>query len=96
MEDDPKAAVEGVDLAALGEVAEHADHPSASRLGNRLSVGDGPRRLRRGSPCPRAASPVVGFDLTTRRAGRAAQHAFWRQGGVARLSMLHQLAPQIR
>jgi hypothetical protein len=26
------------------------------------------------------------------RAGEAAQHAFWGQGGVARLSMLHQLA----
>jgi hypothetical protein len=31
-----------------------------------------------------------------RVAGRAAQHAFWGQGDVARLSMLHQLALQIR
>jgi hypothetical protein len=30
-----------------------------------------------------------------RVAGRAAQHAFWGQGDVARLSMLHQLALQI-
>lgn len=29
-----------------------------------------------------------------RIAGRAAQHAFWGQGGVVRLSMLHQLALQ--
>ena len=31
-----------------------------------------------------------------RVAGRAAQHAFWGQGGVPRLSMLHQLALQAR
>jgi hypothetical protein len=31
-----------------------------------------------------------------RVAGRAAQHAFWGQGDVTRLSMLHQLALQIR
>ncbi len=31
-----------------------------------------------------------------RVAGRAAQHAFWGQGGVARLSMLHQIALQTR
>jgi hypothetical protein len=30
-----------------------------------------------------------------RVAGRAAQHAFWGQGDVARLSMLHQLALQV-
>ena len=35
-------------------------------------------------------------EQSYRRAGRAAQHAFWGQGGVARLSMLHQLALQIR
>ncbi len=31
-----------------------------------------------------------------RVAGRAAQHAFWGQGAVVRLSMLHQLALQVR
>ncbi len=30
-----------------------------------------------------------------RVAGRAAQHGFWGQGNVERLSMLHQLAKQI-
>ena len=30
-----------------------------------------------------------------RVAGQAAQHAFWGQGGVERLSMLHQLALQV-
>ena len=35
-------------------------------------------------------------EQSYRRAGRAAQHAFWGQGGVARLSMLHQLALQIQ
>ncbi|MGN6867030.1 MAG: hypothetical protein ACTHMY_01365 [Solirubrobacteraceae bacterium] len=35
-------------------------------------------------------------EQSYRRAGRAAQHAFWGQGGVAQLSMLHQLALQIR
>lgn len=35
-------------------------------------------------------------EQSYRRAGRAAQHAFWGQGGVVRLSMLHQLALQIR
>jgi hypothetical protein len=27
--------------------------------------------------------------------GRDAQHAFWGQGGVERLSMLHQLARRV-
>lgn len=35
-------------------------------------------------------------EQSYRRAGRAAQHAFWGQGGVERLSMLHQLALQIQ
>jgi hypothetical protein len=35
-------------------------------------------------------------EQSYRRAGRAAQHAFWGQGGVERLSMLHQLALQVR
>ena len=34
-------------------------------------------------------------EQSYRRTGRAAQHAFWGEGGVARLSMLHQLALQI-
>jgi hypothetical protein len=34
-------------------------------------------------------------DQAYRVAGRAAQHAFWGQGNVQRLSMLHQLAQQI-
>jgi hypothetical protein len=28
-------------------------------------------------------------------AGRDAQHAFWGEGGVARLSLLHQLAERV-
>jgi hypothetical protein len=35
------------------------------------------------------------IDRAYRVAGRDAQHAFWGQGGVARLSLLHQLAEQI-
>jgi len=34
-------------------------------------------------------------DQAYRRAGQTAQHAFWGQGDVARLSMLHQLADQV-
>ncbi len=34
-------------------------------------------------------------EQSYRRVGRAAQHAFWGEGGVARLSMLHQLALQV-
>jgi len=34
-------------------------------------------------------------DQAYRRAGRAAQHAFWGKGNVERLSMLHQLARRI-
>ncbi|MBV9811079.1 MAG: hypothetical protein JO286_28215 [Solirubrobacterales bacterium] len=34
-------------------------------------------------------------EQSYRRAGQTAQHAFWGQGGVARLSMLHQLALRI-
>jgi hypothetical protein len=32
------------------------------------------------------------IDKAYRMAGSAAQHAFWGQDGVARLSLLHQLA----
>ena len=35
------------------------------------------------------------IEQSYRRAGQAAQHAFWGQGDVARLSMLHQLALRI-
>jgi hypothetical protein len=35
------------------------------------------------------------IDQAYRRAGQTAQHAFWGQGGVERLSMLHQLAAAI-
>jgi hypothetical protein len=35
------------------------------------------------------------LDQAYRIAGREAQHAFWGQGGVERLSMLHQLARRI-
>ncbi len=35
------------------------------------------------------------IDRAYRIAGREAQHAFWGQGDVARLSLLHQLAEQI-
>ena len=35
------------------------------------------------------------LDRAYRVAGRDAQHAFWGQGEVERLSMLHQLALQI-
>jgi hypothetical protein len=34
-------------------------------------------------------------EQSYRRAGQAAQHAFWGQGDVARLSMLHQLALRV-
>jgi hypothetical protein len=36
------------------------------------------------------------IEQSYRRAGSAAQHAFWGQGGVERLSMLHQLALQVQ
>ncbi len=35
------------------------------------------------------------IEQSYRLAGRTAQHAFWGEGGVARLSLLHQLARQI-
>jgi hypothetical protein len=35
------------------------------------------------------------IDRAYRIAGSEAQHAFWGQGGVERLSMLHQLATRI-
>jgi hypothetical protein len=35
------------------------------------------------------------IDQSYRRAGRAAQHAYWGEGDVARLSMLHQLAQAV-
>jgi hypothetical protein len=35
------------------------------------------------------------LDAAYRIAGRDAQHAFWGQGGDARLSMLHQLAERV-
>lgn len=35
------------------------------------------------------------IDRAYRLAGKEAQQAFWGQGGVARLSMLHQLAQRL-
>jgi len=91
--DEPRAVPEG-GTAALGfDLTTHKSH----------FMGAGHNRLilytYEGRTWVRAAGtwdPMPWhLEQSYRMAGRAAQHAFWGQGDVARLSMLHQLALKI-
>jgi hypothetical protein len=93
-EDEPPAVPEGGEPVVGFDLTTHEGH----------FMGAGHNRLilyrARGRTWVRAAGtwdPMPWHVAQSYRvAGRAAQHAFWGQGDVARLSMLHQLALQIR
>ena len=92
-EDEPRAVPEGGEPVVGFDLTTHEGH----------FMGAGHNRLilytHEGRAWVRAAGtwdPMPWHvDQAYRRAGRAAQHAFWGEGGVARLSMLHQLAERV-
>ena len=92
-EDEPRAVPEGGEPVVGFDLTTHEGH----------FMGAGHNRLilytHEGRAWVRAAGtwdPMPWHvEQSYRRAGRAAQHAFWGEGGVARLSMLHQLAQQV-
>ena len=91
--DEPRAVPEGGQPVVGFDLTTHENH----------FMGAGHNRLilftHEGRTWVRAAGtwdPMPWhIEQSYRRAGQAAQHAFWGQGDVARLSMLHQLALRI-
>jgi hypothetical protein len=89
-DDEPRAVPEGGEPVVGFDLTTHQGH----------FMGAGHNRLvlytHEGRPWVRAAGtwdPMPWHvDQAYRVAGRAAQHAFWGEGDVPRLSMLHQLA----
>jgi hypothetical protein len=92
-EDEPRAVPEGGQPVVGFDLTTHQGH----------FMGAGHNRLilytHEGRAWVRAAGtwdPMPWhIDQAYRLAGREAQHAFWGQGHVARLSMLHQLAQRV-
>jgi hypothetical protein len=92
-DDEPRAVPEGGTPLVGFDLTTHQGH----------FMGNGHNRLLlyeyEGEPWVKAAGtwdPMPWhLDRAYRVAGRDAQHAFWGQGAVVRLSMLHQLALQI-
>ena len=93
-DDEPRAVPEGGTPLVGFDLTTHQGH----------FMGNGHNRLvlytdQDGRPWVRAAGtwdPMPWhIDKAYELAGREAQHAFWGQGGVERLSLLHQLARQI-
>lgn len=92
-EGEPRAVPEGGEPVVGFDLTTHQGH----------FMGSGHNRLILYTDDGRAWVRAVGtwdpmpwhVDQAYRRAGRAAQHAFWGQGNVERLSMLHQLAKRI-
>jgi hypothetical protein len=92
-EDEPRAVPEGGQPVVGFDLTTHQGH----------FMGAGHNRLvlytHEGRAWVRAAGtwdPMPWHvDQAYRLAGREAQHAFWGQGDVARLSMLHQLAQRV-
>ncbi len=92
-QDEPHAVPDGGDPVVGFDLTTHEGH----------FMGSGHNRLilytHDGRPWVRAAGtwdPMPWHvERSYRVAGRAAQHAFWGQGGEARLSMLHQLASRV-
>jgi len=92
-EGEPPAVPDGGEPLVGFDLTTHAGH----------FMGSGHNRLilytHGGRPWVRAAGtwdPMPWhLEQSYRVAGRAAQHAFWGEGGVARLSMLHQLALRV-
>jgi hypothetical protein len=91
--DEPRAVPEGGTPIAGIDLTTHQGH----------FMGNGHNRLlvyeHEGRTWVRAAGTWDPMPWHIERAyavaGREAQHAFWGEGGVARLSMLHQLAERI-
>jgi hypothetical protein len=92
-DDEPRAVPEGAEPLVGFDLTTHQGH----------FMGNGHNRLvlytHEGQAWVRAAGtwdPMPWhLDRAYRMAGSEAQHAFWGRGGVARLSMLHQLAERI-
>lgn len=90
---EPRAVPEGGEPVVGFDLTTHQGH----------FMGSGHNRLILYNHDGRAWVRAVGtwdpmpwhVDQAYRRAGSAAQHAFWGQGNVERLSMLHQLAKRI-
>jgi hypothetical protein len=91
--DEPRAVPEGGQPVVGFDLTTHEGH----------FMGAGHNRLilytHEGRPWVRAAGtwdPMPWHvEQSYRRAGQAAQHAFWGQGEMVRLSMLHQLALRV-
>jgi hypothetical protein len=91
--DEPRAVPEGAEPVVGFDLTTHAGH----------FMGRGHNRLLLYTLDGRAYVRAAGtwdempwhLDRAYRVAGRDAQHAFWGQGGVERLSLLHQLARRI-
>ena len=92
-DDEPRAVPEGATPVAGLDLTTHQGH----------FMGSGHNRLLLYTQDGRAWGRAAGtwdpmpwhVDKAYRLAGSRAQHAFWGQGGEARLSMLHQLAERI-
>jgi hypothetical protein len=92
-DDEPRAVPEGGEPVVGFDLTTHAGH----------FMGAGHNRLVLYTHDERAWVRAAGtwdpmpwhVDQAYRMAGREAQHAFWGQGGVERLSMLHQLARRV-
>jgi hypothetical protein len=92
-EDEPRAVPEGGDPVVGFDLTTHQGH----------FMGAGHNRLILYTYDGRAWVRAAGtwdpmpwhVDQAYRIAGREAQHAFWGQGNVPRLSMLHQLAQRV-
>jgi hypothetical protein len=92
-DDEPRAVPEGGEPVVGFDLTTHEGH----------FIGAGHNRLllhtHEGRTWVRAAGtwdPIPWHvDRAYRRAGRAAQYAFWGEGDVERLSMLHQLARRV-
>lgn len=90
---EPRALPDGGEPVVGFDLTTHRGH----------FMGSGHNRLLLYTDAGQAWARAVGtwdpmpwhVDQAYRRAGRAAQHAFWGQGEVERLSMLHQLAKRI-
>ena len=92
-DNEPRAVPEGGEPVVGFDLTTHENHFMGAGH-NRLilyTAGDGVwvRAAGTWDPMP------WHVEQSYRLAGRAAQHAFWGQGEVVRLSMLHQLAEQV-
>jgi hypothetical protein len=92
-DDEPRALPEGAEPLVGFDLTTHAGH----------FMGRGHNRLILYTHLDLAWVRAAGtwdpmpwhIDKAYRLAGQEAQHAFWGQGGVERLSLLHQLARQV-